>query len=110
MIERLRARNDWKFVGILPHADLLLAIAWWLVLGLRGVLPALFAVAMGVLVGAVQRGETLAGPLALVAAVFVPPQILSPIHQAIGANLGSRVSAWLYDRLTTACVQPPGMG
>src|SRR6267378_3258846 len=110
MIERLRARNEWKFVGILPLADRALAIAWWMVLVLRGVLPALFAVAMGVLVGAVQRGDRLTAPLALVAAVFIPLQILSPIHHAIGANLGSRTAAWLYDQLTMACVQPPGMG
>src|SRR5437016_6354653 len=37
-------------------------------------------------------------------------QVLSPFHQAIGANLGSRTAAWLYDELTTACVGPPGMG
>src|SRR6185436_13695294 len=30
--------------------------------------------------------------------------------QAIGANLGDRTAAWLYDRLTEACVRPPGMG
>jgi len=35
---------------------------------------------------------------------------LSPLHQAIGANLGSRLAAWLYDELTSACVTPPGMG
>ena len=55
MIDRLRARKDWKFFGVLPKADRPLAIAWWFVLVLRGVLPALFAIAMGVLVGAVQR-------------------------------------------------------
>src|SRR5678816_2624269 len=32
------------------------------------------------------------------------------IHQAISANLGDRTAAWLYDRLTEACVRPPGMG
>jgi len=37
-------------------------------------------------------------------------QILSPLHRAIGTNLGSRAAAWLYDELTTACVTPPGMG
>ena len=42
--------------------------------------------------------------------VFVLLQVLTPIHQAISANLGSRVAAWLYDRLTEACVRPPGMG
>src|SRR3989441_10928588 len=110
MIERLRARNEWKFAGILPQADRALALAWWMVLVLRGVLPALFAVAMGVLVGAVQRGEPLTASLALVAAVFIPLQVLSPIHHAIGTNLGSRTAAWLYDQLTIACVRPPGMG
>ena len=42
--------------------------------------------------------------------VFVLLQVLHPIHQAISANLGSRVAAWLYDRLTEACVRPAGMG
>src|SRR5207244_12847295 len=41
---------------------------------------------------------------------FVLLQVLTPIHQAISANLGSRVAAWLYDRLTEACVRPPGVG
>src|SRR5437764_3953735 len=110
MIERLRARGEWKFFGILPQADRTLAVAWWAVLVLRGILPALFAIAIGTLVGAVQRGDDLVAPLMLVGAVFVPLQVLSPIHQAIGANLGSRTAAWLYDRLTSACVRPPGMG
>jgi ATP-binding cassette, subfamily B, bacterial len=110
MFGRLSARNELKFAGVLPQADRALAIAWWAVLLLRGVLPAAFAVAMGALVGAVQRGEPLTRPLALVAAVFIPLQVLSPIHHAIGANLGSRVAAWLYDQLTIACVRPPGMG
>jgi len=35
--------------------------------------------------------------------------VLSPIHQAVSANLGDRTAAWLYDRLTEACVRPPGM-
>ena len=110
MLEHLRARNEWKFFGILPQADRTLAVAWWVVLVLRGILPALFAIALGTLVGAVQRGEDLVAPLALVGAVFVPLQVLSPIHRALGANLGSRTAAWLYDRLAIACVRPPGMG
>src|SRR5216683_3754573 len=110
MIERLRARDEWKFFAVLPKADRILALIWWLVLVLRGVLPAAFAIAMGALVGAVQRREGLAGALALVGVVFVLLQILSPIHQMVGANLGDRTAAWLYDRLTEACVRPPGMG
>src|SRR5438309_6608789 len=65
---------------------------------------------MGSLVGAVQRGDDLTAPLGLVGVVFVLLQVLSPIHHAVGANLGSRTAAWLHDRLTTACVRPPGMG
>ena len=65
---------------------------------------------MGVLVGAVQRGDDLAVPLAWVGSVFVLLQVLAPLHDATGANLGSRTAAWLYDKLTSACVRPPGMG
>src|SRR6185436_10224406 len=61
------------------------------------------------LVGVVQRGGGLSGPLALVGIAFVLLQVLSPIHQAVSANLGDRTAAWLYDRLTDACVRPPGM-
>ena len=110
MLERLRERNEWKFFGVLPKVDRPLTILWWAILVLRAALPALFAVAMGNLVGAVQRGDDLTLPLTLVGVVFVLLQVLSPIHQAVGANLGSRTAAWLYDRLTTACVRPPGMG
>src|SRR5580765_7559111 len=106
----LRQRNEWKFFGVLPKADYGLAVAWWIALILRGVLPAVFAIAMGSLVGAVQRGGSLAGPLTLVGAVFILLQVLTPIHQAISSNLGDRTAAWLYDRLTEACVRPPGMG
>jgi ABC-type multidrug transport system fused ATPase/permease subunit len=110
MWQRLRNRKEWAFFGVLPKADRPLAFAWWVVLMLRGILPALFGIAMGVLVAAVQRGESLAAPLAYTGAVFVLLQILTPIHQAISTNLGDRTAAWLYDVLTNACVGPPGMG
>ena len=110
MLQSLTGRKEWKFFAVLPKADLGLAAAWWTTLLLRGVLPAAFAIAMGVLVGAVQRGNALTGPLALAGAIFVLLQVLSPIHQTLGANLGDRTAAWLYDRLTEACVRPPGMG
>jgi ATP-binding cassette subfamily B protein len=110
VLERLRARNEWKFFGVLPKADRTLATVWWVVLVFRGVLPAVFGIAMGVLVAAVQRGDGLGGALTLVGVVFVLLQVLTPVHQAVGANLGDRTAAWLYDRLTEACVRPPGMG
>ncbi len=110
MIRKLTARKEWIFFAVLPKADRVLAIAWWVVLVLRGVLPAVFAIAMGVLVAAVQRGGGMGGALTLIGVVFILLQVLAPIHQAISANLGDRTAAWLYDRLTEACVRPPGMG
>ncbi|HZD67668.1 MAG TPA: ABC transporter ATP-binding protein [Actinomycetes bacterium] len=110
MIQRLRERQEWKFFGVLPRADGRLAVVWWVVLVLRGALPAVFAIAMGALVGAVQGGGDLAGPLVAVGVVFVLLQVLAPIHQAIGTNLGDRTAAWLYDRLAAACAGPAGMG
>ncbi len=109
-MRRLRERNEWKLFAVLPKADRALAGVWWVVLVLRGLLPALFGIAMGVLVAAVQQGTGLAAPLTFAGIVFVLLQVLTPIHQAVSANLGDRTSAWLYDRLTAACVRPPGMG
>ena len=110
MIAKLRARNEWKFSGVLSQASASLSFAWWMILFIRGLLPAVFAIAMGRLVGAIQHGEALAASLTLVAVVFVLLQVLSPIHHAVGTNLGSRTAAWLYDQLTRTCVRPPGMG
>jgi ATP-binding cassette subfamily B protein len=110
VIDRLRARNEWQFAAALPRADRGLAVAWWTLLLVRGTLPAVFAIAMGGLVGAVQRHGALAAPLALMGTVFVLLQVLPPFHHAVGTNLGDRLAAWLYDRLTAACIGPPGMG
>src|SRR5690554_4003364 len=104
MLRRLRARKEWTFFSVLPRADGPLALAWWVVLLLRGVLPAVFAISIGLLVAAIEQGAALGGPLALVGAVFVLMQVLTPVHQAVSANLGDRTAAWLYDRLTDACV------
>ena len=110
VIGGLKGSRGWAFFSVLPKAAIGLASAWWLMVVLRGVLPAVFAVAMGVLVGAVQQGTPTGPALAFAGAVFVLLQVLSPVHQAVGANLGDRTAAWLYDRLTDACVQPAGMG
>jgi ABC-type multidrug transport system fused ATPase/permease subunit len=110
MLSRLRGRPEWQFFAVLPRADAPLAGAWWAVLLLRGALPAAFAVSIGVVVSAVERGGGLGTPLAVAGVLFVLMQVLTPVHQALSANLGSRVAAWLYDRLTEACVRPAGMG
>jgi ABC-type multidrug transport system fused ATPase/permease subunit len=109
LLHRLRDRKEWQFFAALPRGGRPLALAWWIVVILRGVLPALFAVAMGVLVAAVQRGGSLTMPLAVTGAIFVVLQILPPLHTSISHTLGDRLAAWLYDRLTTACVRPPAL-
>jgi ATP-binding cassette, subfamily B, bacterial len=109
VLRRLRARQEWQFLGVLPKAAPALCALWWVLLVLRGLLPAGFAVSMGVLVGAVERGDDLGGPLALVGVVFVGMQVLGPLHQAVGANLGDRTVTWLCDQLTVATVEPQGM-
>ena len=110
MLDRLRERQEWKFFGVLPKADRRWATAWWSAVVLRSLLPAGFAVAMGMLVGAVERDESLLTPLVVAGSVFVLLQVLNPILTLISANLGDRTAAWLYDELTTACIEPPGMG
>src|SRR5580765_1788968 len=115
MMRMLTARKEWTFFSVLPKADPLLAAGWWIVLLLRGVLPAIFAVATGMLIVSVQHtgrveGSGITQPLVFLGVVFVLIQILTPIQTALSFNLGDRTAAWLYDRLTDACVRPPGMG
>src|SRR5678816_1646552 len=105
----ITTRKEWQLFSVLPKADPLLAAAWWTALILRGILPAAFAIAMGALIAAVQRGGALQIPLAATGVIFVTLQVLPPVNTAIGANLGDRTAAWLYDRLTEACVHPPGV-
>jgi ABC-type multidrug transport system fused ATPase/permease subunit len=110
MIEGLRARKEWIFLGILPRVDRLLAVAWWGILVLRGILPAVFALVIGSFVGTVEQGRDLRVPIAVVACVFLLLQVLPALHHVVGGCLGARTASWLYDRLSQACVRPAGMG
>ncbi len=109
MLGRLRPRQEWQFFAALPKASAPLALLWWTVVVLHGVLPALFAIAMGVIVHAVQQGEPLAGPLATIGIIFILLQVVSPLQTAVSYNLGDRTASLLYDRLTHAAVRPDGM-
>jgi len=109
-LERLRARQEVQLAAALRRADRPMADAWWVMLGARGLLPAVFSVVTGVLVAAVQHRASLAAPLAVVGVVFILMQVLGPLHTALSANLGDRTAAWLYDELTGACAAVPGIG
>ena len=106
VIDSLRARNEWIFAGILPRANRALTVAWWALLVTRGLLPALFAIAMGALVGAVQRGDRLTVPLTIVGVAFVLLQTLPPIHQAVGAE-SRQPGRFVAERSARACLSRP---
>ena len=110
MLKRLTNRQEFKFFRALFHADRGLATAWWTIVLLRAILPSALAITMGMLIGAVQGGDSLTPSLTALGAVFILLQVLTPLQTAASANLGDRTAAMLYDRLTDACVTPLGMG
>jgi ATP-binding cassette subfamily B protein len=110
VMSNLGERQEAQLVRALHRSDPRLSATWWALILLRGVLPAGFAVAMGVLVGAVQEQQPLTGPLVAVGVLFVLLQVVTPIQQAVSRSIGDRTSAWLYDQLAVATTEPPGMG
>lgn len=102
-------RQEVDFFRCLYWADPPLASGWWALLILLGALPALLAIALGDVVAAVQQGQPLTVPLAFLGGTFLTMQVLAPLHAQVGTNLGSRTSAYLYDRLMAATLSPPGM-
>ena len=110
MLKRVLARQEMVFFTALTRADLRLGTLWWALVVLRATLPALLAVATGAVVAGVEDGRPLTASLTALGVVFVLTQVVTPLHQTVGENLGLRVSAWLYDRLTDACVRPAGIG
>jgi ATP-binding cassette, subfamily B, bacterial len=110
VLKRFLARQEMVFFTALPRADVRLGTLWWLLVVLRATLPALLAVATGAVVAAVEDGGPMTASLTALGVVFVLTQVVTPLHQTVGENLGLRVSAWLYDRLTDACVRPAGIG
>ncbi|HEY2813110.1 MAG TPA: ABC transporter ATP-binding protein [Acidimicrobiales bacterium] len=108
-MKRLRRSAEWRLGGVLYAASPRLTVGWWALVVLRGLLPAAFAVAMGVTVSAVEHGDALVVPLTAIGIVFVAMQALGPVHDALGANLGAVASSWLHDRLLDSCLSPPGL-
>jgi ABC-type multidrug transport system fused ATPase/permease subunit len=109
MIDRLRRRQEWQFFRALRRAAPAYAIGWWVLVVLRGTLPAVTSVAFGWLVSAITRGTSLTAPLIMVGVSFTLLLVSQPLHQVVSANLGGRTAAHLYDRLISVCVAPPGI-
>ena len=51
--------------------------------------------------------EALTAPLITMAVVFVASQVLGPLHEALGYDLGNRMATALNDRLMAATLGPP---
>ena len=92
----IRERQEWQFFASLPLADRPLAITWWALVVLRSLLPPLFAVTTGAVVGAVAATGPTGGvaattwPLVAMGVVFVALQVSAPLHQTVGESLGFR--------------------
>jgi len=110
MLADLRARPATRFFVTITGAVPGFALAWWLLLLVRALVCAGLAVATGLLVGRVQSGGSLTGPVTAFAFVFVLSQVGPPLHQVVGTLLGHHVSSVLNDRLMVATLGPQGIG
>lgn len=109
MTTKLRERKELVFFRYLSGVHAPTAAAWWLLIALRGALPAVFTVATGTLITTVQEGRQLLLPMAAVATTFVLIQLLAPLHAQLCSNLGDRLSDQLHGVLAEATTSPSGI-
>lgn len=105
----LTRRPWWRFLAVMTRSVPGLGAAWWLLLLLRSLLPALLAIVTGRLVGAVQDGVAIGAAVAAFGVVFVLTQVAPPLHQVIGTLTGHRLSDRLNDRLMSTTMDPEGI-
>ncbi len=92
----------------------LLTIIWWLLVVMRGAIPAISALALGQLTSTMPQAASpdhsvLFVAAGFVAAVFTASQIVDPIHTHVSALLGARVVNHLAESVITAALAPPGI-
>jgi ATP-binding cassette, subfamily B, bacterial len=101
---------EWHLVfRVLPRAHRGLARAWWTLVIVRAALPGVLVIATGALVGAVSAGRGPGWSLPVVAGSSILILMLSPVHDAVSANLGAQVGADLHRRLLRAAIEPAGI-
>ncbi len=105
-----RERKEVQFFVALWKAAPGHAFAWWALVVLRGVLPAVVTVAFGWLVGAAADGTSLTAPLVFVGIGFAVSLLVQPLQQVVTGNLGNLMAAHLYGRMMALCVAPDGVG
>jgi ATP-binding cassette, subfamily B, bacterial len=110
VLDDVRRRPATRFFLSITRSLPGFATAWWLLLLARALVPAALAIATGLLVGRVQDGGSLTGPLVVFGVVFVVSQVAPPLHQVVGALLGHHFSSVLNDRLMGATLRPDGVG
>ncbi len=108
-LERFWAHPQVIFFRTLYRAAPALTLWWFGLLVIGGLLPAVFALATGLVINAVDQSTSLTGPLIVVGIAFTVMQIINPVHVAIGQNLGRRTSDHMNDRLMHATIEPPGI-
>jgi ATP-binding cassette, subfamily B, bacterial len=109
-VEKPWTTAEWDLVfRVLPRAGGRLARAWWSLVVLRALLPGVLILATGALIGAVSAGHRAEWPLAVVAVSSVLILVLSPVQDALSANLGARVGGHLHRRLLRAAIEPAGI-
>jgi ATP-binding cassette, subfamily B, bacterial len=101
---------EWHLVfRVLPRSSPRLARAWWALVLLRSLLPAVLVIATGALVGEVSGGGRAAVPLAVVTASSILILVLSPLQDSLSANLGAEVGRDLHERLLRSSIEPAGI-
>jgi ATP-binding cassette subfamily B protein len=84
-----RERPEVQLFAVRPRVHRGLAVSWWLLVLVSGLLPAGFAVLTGSVVAAVGGQRSLRGPLSAVGVVFVGMVPVPPLLTAVSQNLAS---------------------
>ena len=109
MVERIRRSGEFRFLGLFTRVDSRLGWAWWALLAVRCALPAVFALSMGNLITAVQRGDGIDSSLVWVGLLFAAMQSLPSVQAAISTNLAQKLITYLHDQLLEAALAPAGL-
>jgi len=111
---RLRSRlpdvsDQLRFFRVLDRAHRPLAALWWFMLILQAFVAPGTAIAMGVLIAAVEAGDDLTVPLIAVGAIFFLALSAGPLAQTASQNLGSHTAGWMRRELTRISMAPVGI-
>jgi ATP-binding cassette subfamily B protein len=109
MVGRIRQSAEYRFLTLLHRVDPALGAAWWAFVVVRAVLPAAFAVSMGVLISAVKDGQALGPRLWTTGVLFALMEALPPVNAALSANLAQKTTTYLHDALLEASLSPAGI-